>query len=180
MGSGALKLANLFVENTRQNPGYAFQPAPFGFLHRSYDRSRSLHYRDYIQSCLDLHQFLWHIFSVNPKRPEYITTNLYGYDLLGFIDFDFGQHGIHTRSTLCIVPDIPGGTRFKFIQLAVIGLIVNFKSTLVHPVLMIFAYQDLNKILSRAIAPSSERLYRTHIVGFPQVQDKVVRVIRLR
>src|SRR5690606_18283346 len=72
------KLANLFVENTQQNPSYSFQPAPFGFLHRSYDRSRSLHYRDYIQSCLDLHQFLWHLLpgtgpygSVNPKRPEY-------------------------------------------------------------------------------------------------------------
>ena len=73
------KLTIQFFENTQQNPGYAFQPAPFGFLHRSYDRSRSLHYRDYIQSCLDLHLFLWHILpgtspygSVNPKRPEYI------------------------------------------------------------------------------------------------------------
>src|SRR5690606_23047789 len=68
------KLTDIFVENTRQNPGYAFQPAPFGFLHRSYDRSRSLHYRDYIQSCLDIRQFLWHIIPANPKRPEYINS----------------------------------------------------------------------------------------------------------
>src|SRR5690606_8557697 len=101
------KLANLFVENTQQNPGYAFQPAPFGFLHRSYDRSRSLHYRDYIQSYLDLHQFLWHILSgtrtgklgpygsVNPKRPEYNK---------GFMRFVWSRDGSINRRLIALHP----------------------------------------------------------------------------
>src|SRR5680860_1634061 len=65
----------LFVENTRQNSGYACQPTrkegfsvPSSMVHRPSVSSETILY----SVILDIHHFFKHILSANPKRPGYM------------------------------------------------------------------------------------------------------------